>query len=152
MIIISHVLFFIQYWKEKYTNLMNAIRNMKCISRVEQGISFVGWFQSWNILNVNTRNKFHISAYHLEMLPVKESYWLPVKELSEYRELLITFKCINGLAPSYLSRNYVSHSNLHNYNTHHKTSLKIPVHGTTTGQRTFKFRSIKLWNELSDDL
>jgi hypothetical protein len=41
---------------------------------------------------------------HITVTPVlRELHWLPVEERVCYKILMQTFKCMNGLAPSYLS-------------------------------------------------
>jgi hypothetical protein len=34
--------------------------------------------------------------------------WLPVEEHLKYREALIAYKCLNGLAPPYLSKLFIN--------------------------------------------
>ena len=47
---------------------------------------------------VSVSNKHdHITAI------LRELHWLPVEKRITYKILLITFKCLNNLAPSYLS-------------------------------------------------
>jgi hypothetical protein len=61
---------------------------------------------------------------------LREIRWLPVEEHLKYRETLITYKCMNGIAPPYLSKLFI----------------------TVSGQRTFYYRAVNLWNDLDEDL
>ena len=50
--------------------------------------------------------------------------WLPVQDMLNFRDAINTFKCIKGLAPSYLSEKFELRSEVHNVNTRHKKRLK----------------------------
>ena len=63
--------------------------------------------------------------------------WLPVEEHLKYRETLITYKCMNGLAPPYLSKLFIKRNEIHDLNTRNNKALHIPQHKTVSGQRTF---------------
>jgi hypothetical protein len=52
--------------------------------------------------------------------------WLPVDEHLKYRETLITYKCMNGLAPPYLSKLYIKINEIHDLNTRNNKALHIP--------------------------
>ena len=77
--------------------------------------------------------------------------WLPIKEHLLYRDTLLMFKCINGQAPSYLCDKFKQRNQIHNRNTRGNEELDIPKFRTSTGQRTFKYRGTKLWNELNKE-
>ena len=36
--------------------------------------------------------------------------------------------------------------------TRNSNLLQIPLYSTASGQRTFKYRAVKIWNQLSTDL
>ena len=69
-----------------------------------------------------------------------------------YRDTLIIYKCINNLAPSYLSNNFRKRSELHEHPMRDQELLNIPLFRTATGKRTFHYRAVKIWNELEDEL
>jgi hypothetical protein len=77
---------------------------------------------------------------------------LPVEEHLKYRETLMTYKCINGLAPPYLSKLFIKRNEIHDLNTRNNKALHILQHKTVSGQRTFYYRAVKLWNDLDEDL
>ena len=61
---------------------------------------------------------------------------------------VLAFKCMKGLAPSYLSDRFVTRSTVHDRNTRNKDYLYIPAYQSAAGQQTFLNRAIKLWNSL----
>jgi len=61
---------------------------------------------------------------------------------------IMVYKCINGLAPTYLSSIFSHNHNLHNYQTRQTSLLYKPFFKTTTGQRTFSYRGAKHFNSL----
>ena len=65
---------------------------------------------------------------------------------------MMTFKCINGLAPDYLACNLLKRSDIHTRNTRSCNNLNIPKYTTTSGQRPFTYRADKIWNSLDTDL
>ena len=60
------------------------------------------------------------------------------------------YKCINNLAPPYLCNKFSMYV-LHECNTRNRELLQIPMYNTTTGQRTFHYRGVKLWNDLDNN-
>ena len=49
----------------------------------------------------NTRKFDHITP------AMEELEWLPIKDLLLYRDSIMTYKCIHGMAPYYLTSNFV---------------------------------------------
>ena len=84
-----------------------------------------------------------------------ELHWLPVSLRIDYKILLLTFKCIYGLAPTYLSDLISIKSNsLYNLRSTGKLLLDHPKGKmlTTLGARSFSEAATKLWNELPVEL
>ena len=64
---------------------------------------------------------------------------------------------MTGTAPSYLnshflSRGYISRGYISGRSTRQSKHLDIPLFISTTGQRTFYYRVVKLWNDLNSDV
>ena len=79
--------------------------------------------------------------------------WLPVQDmLINFKDAVMTFKCINGLAPPYLSEKFELRSELHNVNTRYKNDLNIPLYTSASGQRTFYFKAVTLWNNFPNNI
>ena len=43
--------------------------------------------------------------------------WLDITERVSFNDLVLAFKCVNGLAPDYLGKYFVKRSAVHNKNT-----------------------------------
>ena len=66
-----------------------------------------------------------------------------------FRDAVMTFKCIKGLASPYLSEKFELRSELNNVN---KNDLNISLYTSASGQRTFYFRAVTLWNNLPNNI
>ena len=62
------------------------------------------------------------------------------------------YKCMNSLAPRYLSDLFCKRMERSNRVTRNNEALHIPLCSTTTGQRSFRYRTVGLWNGLKNDL
>ena len=83
---------------------------------------------------------------------LRQLHWLPLKFWINYKILLVTFKALNGQAPSYISDllnpvcserslRYVSRQDLH-----------VPRTFSSFGDRRFSVIAPKLWNNLPKDI
>ena len=75
--------------------------------------------------------------------------WLPVEERIGFKIILLTFKCLNGLAPPYLSDHitkYVPRRNLRLINGHRLVDVGYKL--TRYDSISFSVASAKLWNAL----
>ena len=84
--------------------------------------------------------------------PVLESlHWLPIKYRIHFKIVLLTFKCIYGLAPQYLVK-LISIRTNSRYSLRSCDSLSLtPPSGkclATLGDRAFQSAAPKLWNGL----
>ena len=80
-------------------------------------------------------------------------HWLPIEERIVFKILLLTFKCLNGLAPPYLCdliTKYVPRRNLRSLNGHRLVDVGYKL--TRYGLRSFSVASAKLWNALPLDI
>ena len=76
---------------------------------------------------------------------------LPIEERIVFKILLLTFKCLNGLAPPYLCdliqlAKYVPRRNLRSINGHRLVDVGYKL--TRYGSRSVSVASVKLWNAL----
>ncbi len=74
--------------------------------------------------------------------------WLPVECMLKFRDAVMTFKCVKGLAPPYLCGKFEMRSKTHSVNTRNMDKLDIPLYNSASGQRTFHYRAVSTWNEL----
>ena len=85
--------------------------------------------------------------------PLGTRMWLPVEERIVCKIFLLTFKCLNGLAPPYLCdliTKYVPRRNLRSINGHRLVDVGYKI--TRYGLRSFSVASAKLWNALPLDI
>ena len=88
----------------------------------------------------------HISGFKETVLAV------PVKEHLYYGDAIMSFKCLTGCAPGYLSTQFIRRGDVTNRRTRSSQMLNIPRFRTVSGQRSFCYRAVTLWNSLSNDL
>ena len=82
---------------------------------------------------------------------LKELHWLPINYRIQFKVLLITFKVLHGMTPSYLS-NLISIKSSPKYNLGSNTALMMDIPKirsyATLGDRSFIMAAPKLWNAL----
>ena len=64
----------------------------------------------------------------------------------------MAYKCANNLVPEYLCAKFKKRSSVHNSTTHTNEKFEIPSFRSATGQQTFAYRAVSLWNMLDEDL
>ena len=65
-----------------------------------------------------------------------------------YQICLQVYKCLNGLAPTYLLQEFKLSSDFHTHNTRHKDQVRLPLAKTTKYQSSFRYNGAKTWNTL----
>ena len=87
---------------------------------------------------------------HEHITPVlRDLHWLPGHERIRFKILLMTFKCLNQLAPSYLSDLLIHYRPSRTLRLSDKELLvQLRCHLKTYGERAFSFIAPKLWNTL----
>ena len=83
---------------------------------------------------------------------LKQLRWLPVAKQLEYRGAIMTFKCMAGYAPKYLSSKFSKRLEISQRKTRNCDNLNIPFCKLSTGQRSFHYHTAKLWNALETNL
>ena len=83
---------------------------------------------------------------------LKQLRWMPVKDHLFYRDALLTFKCMNGMAPTNLSSRLIKRGTISGRSTRNANKLDIPRYKTSTGQRSFLYRAVTIWNNLPRDI
>jgi hypothetical protein len=86
--------------------------------------------------------------------PVLESlHWLKIRYRIRFKILLLTYKCINGLAPEYLSDLVIPYCPKRVLRSASQCRLKIQDSRLKTqGDRSFRVASQKEWNQLPLDI
>ena len=78
--------------------------------------------------------------------------WLDVTEKVLFNDLVLVFKCVNGLAPDYLGKYFIEHSAVHNNNKRRCNNFVVPRCGLSMGQRELYFQGLREWNRLADNI
>lgn len=84
---------------------------------------------------------------------LKSLHWLPVPLRIDFKLLLLTYKVLNGLAPSYLSDLLVIKNIPRELRSSSTCNLKIPPSRTVSyGDRAFSIAAPQLWNVLPPEI
>ena len=81
---------------------------------------------------------------------LKNLHWLPIESRSKFKILLLVYKCLYGLAPSYLSKRLSLKPN-RGLRSDDKLVLNVPttkLKTKTYGDRCFSIAGPNLWNQL----
>ena len=82
-----------------------------------------------------------------------ELHWLPVKFRVDYKIAVLTFKCLNGLAPQYLSSLIEVYVPSRSLRSASKNLLRVKdTKFKTLGDRSFSFTAPLIWNKLPINL
>ena len=84
---------------------------------------------------------------------LKDLHWLPIDKRIEFKILLLTYKCLNGLAPEYLSELLSSYTPNFNLRSGSEYKLNIPkTRLKTYGDRAFSSVSPAMWNRIPENI
>ena len=83
---------------------------------------------------------------------LKQLKLLPVTDILYIRDATQMYKCMNNLAPKYLTQLFCKRSSIHNYNTRGREDLQLPKCRTALTQQSFRYRGTYIWNALCDGL
>ena len=89
----------------------------------------------------------NMNIYHQYYM--QELHWLPVEQRIIFKILLMTFKCLNGIAPSYLSdlvTRHIPRRNLRSANGHRLFDVEYNL--GKYGFRSFSVATLQLWNDM----
>ena len=78
--------------------------------------------------------------------------WQTLEERRKFHIATLMFKCVNGLAPNYLSDQVNLMSEVNNYNTRSSNSLDVlvPAVNREIFRKSFAFNGARIWNSLPD--
>lgn len=98
-------------------------------------------------LLMRTRKRAHITPI------LKSLHWLPVRFRIDFKILLLLYKSLNGLTPSYLSDLLLPYEPARPLRSTGTGLLTVPrVTTKTHGESSFYFYAPGLWNKLPEDL
>ncbi|XP_073715700.1 uncharacterized protein [Misgurnus anguillicaudatus] len=80
-------------------------------------------------------------------------HWLPVKYRIQFKILLITYKALNGLAPSYIKELLSEYNPPRKLRSQNLGDFIIPkISKASKGGRSFFYLAPKLWNDLPNNV
>jgi hypothetical protein len=137
LIVIINALVFSKLY---YCSSVWANMSKKNIAKLQTVQNFAAWIVT------GTRKYDHITPV------LQQLNWLPVSYMLQYKDTVMAYKCLKGLAPPYLARRFTSRSQTHGRATRQMDELDIPFYRTAAGQRSFLYRATKLWNDLDNNI
>ena len=81
---------------------------------------------------------------------LKDLHWLPVSYRITFKIALLAYKCMNGLAPSYLRDLLATKTYTRSLRSSSKNTLKVPFCRTNTGTRAFTVAAPTVWNAIPE--
>ena len=78
--------------------------------------------------------------------------WLPIRQLFYYRNAVMAFNCVTGCTPDSFTDQFIKRSDVSMRTTRNSQKLQIPLLKSATGQRSFYYRTVKIWNTLDPSL
>jgi len=117
----------------------------------------------WSNFSAEFQNKLQVLHNNLARTILSADIRTPVNDMMDTLQwvkldsrwlnqlLLITFKCLRNLSPSYLSSQFefVHNSHTHMTRNHCTNTLNVPKFKSNSGRRTFHVRAAYAWNNLS---
>ena len=83
---------------------------------------------------------------------LKELHWLPLEQRINYKVLVLTYKCLNGLAPAYLAQLLQVRTHTRTLRSSVKHVLVEPFHKLHSTSRSFACTAPRLWNGIPQEL
>ena len=84
---------------------------------------------------------------------LKSLHWLPIKIRIDFKILLLTYKCVNSLAPEYLCNLVIKKTCSRPLRSEKLELLKVPkTRLKTYGDRAFQYAAAVEWNKLPLDI
>jgi len=108
-----------------------------------------------SVLNAAARLVFSRSRYDHVTILLQELHWLRIEQRIEFKLSVLVFRCLNGLAPSYLScdlqrvSDLVARRRLRSSST---STLVVPPTRLSAGDRAFPVAAVWTWNSLPTPL
>lgn len=138
-------------------NVMSKIYCSMIQPCIDYGISVWGQTNEYNLLRIQrlqnyaarliTNNFDYINSRGVNI--VKNLKWMTVKQRCMYFTAILMFKCIHGLAPSYLVNDIIMNCDVNGINTRsHPMNVYVPYASSQFAKRSFKYSGAVIWNDL----
>ena len=108
--------------------------------------SIICRLQSIQNFATGTRKYDHITPV------LKELKWLPVATQLYFRNAIMAFKCLTSRVPEYLSSQFIKRGEISGRATRSSQMLNIPLFKSASGQWTFYYRIVSIWNSMESHL
>ena len=89
---------------------------------------------------------------HITPNLIQLHYWLPIRQRIQFKIILLTWKSLNGLAPSYITQLLTPYEPTRTLRSANKLFLTTPKTLSLYGDRAFSSCAPKLWNSLPVDI
>ena len=84
---------------------------------------------------------------------LKSLHWLPVRLRIQFKTMLLTYKALHGIAPSYIRELLVLHNPPRTLRSSNKFKLVVPITRLKSyGDRSFSKAAPSLWNSLPEEI
>ena len=83
---------------------------------------------------------------------LRNLHWLPVRYRLEFKIATLVFKCLNNLAPSYLSDLVEVRDRDRRLRSSTSIMLRVSVPKTSFGSRSFSYAAAVVWNSLPENV
>ena len=97
-------------------------------------------------LITRTKKTDHISPVLFEL------HWLPIQQRIKFKLLMLTFKSLHGLAPSYLADLLAWYEPTRELRSANRQLLRVKPAKLSYGKRAFVTAAPELWNSLPTDI
>ena len=127
-------------------------------SKIEYGLSIWGYTTEVNLNRVQRIQNLlariiwdNVDYIHSSGIDFVRSLKLQtIRKRQDYLLCVLTFKCIHGLAPHYLSDDVTIHVDIHGYDTRSAENMDLytPRCAKEIYKRSFLYKGSTLWNKL----
>ena len=125
----------------------------KLISRNDINIELAHGCADWRITNLWSFYDFGLRRLLLWDCVLMQLHWLPVEQRIEFKLLLVAFKVIRGLAPSYLTEIIEVQTPSRQLRSSKQQLLVVPkARLKSAGERTFGYNAARSWNNLPSEI
>jgi len=139
------------------SDVLNKIYSTAIQPCIDYGISVWGQTSDYNVIKIQrlqnyaariVTNNFDYVNCRSEAI-IRNLRWMNVKQRCRYFTLTLMFKCIHGLAPSYLVDNVVMNFDVNGMTTRtHAMNVYVPSVSSQFAKRSFQYCGAILWNDL----
>ena len=133
-----------------------VVSKVDCFCSVLAGVSCQLLYRLQSIFNAAARLVFSVRRSERITPLLRELHWLRVPERVTFRLCVLTYRCLNGSAPTYVAENIRLTADVerrrHLRSSTTTTLVVPPVQRSTLGDRAFPVAAPGAWNSLPPSL